>query len=193
MSKLRNKDTPALLANKPLYRISAFVGLDIEPDVIFQYEKILIHYCEFCLRSGQLEILEIILRGFDKKTCYMSTKSYYLAMICLKTNKFKECKRNLEISLNEDRSNYQSLLGYVDLYFQDNNKHLGITEEQAETFLATSLSLNQEARSLYLMGKFYKDKKKNFTKAHKYLFNALTKELTESPISIDVLPITLDV
>jgi hypothetical protein len=47
----------------------------------------------------------------------MSTKSYYMAMLCLKTNKFKECKRNFEMSLNEDRSNYQSLLGYVELYF----------------------------------------------------------------------------
>jgi hypothetical protein len=70
---------------------------------------------------------------------------------------------------------------------------LGITEEEVETFLATSLSLHQEPRSLYLMGKFYKDTKKNHTKAHKYLFSALTKQLNESPISINVLPITLDV
>jgi hypothetical protein len=40
--------------------MSTFVDFDIEPELIFQYEKILIHYCEFCLRSEELKKLEDI-------------------------------------------------------------------------------------------------------------------------------------
>ena len=42
------------------------------------------------------------------------------------------------------------------------------------------------------MGKLYKEKGNN-DKAQSYLFKALTKELNSSPISVDVIPISLKI
>lgn len=85
--------------------------------------------------------------------------------------------------------NYNSLLAYVELYF---DCPLMISMEEAETTMVNALPIHEDSRGLFLMGKLYKEKGNN-DKAQSYLFKALTKELNSSPISVDVIPISLKI
>jgi len=69
------------------------IGEDLlkKPEVMLDYEKILLHFCEFCMLTRDNITWNFILDCFHPNSCFKSTRLYYEAMLNMQENDLQRC------------------------------------------------------------------------------------------------------